>query len=376
VNNNSTADKGNPPCFEEKLDRGVFMAADMQGERVKLLFPYEEKKFASALDGGQKRDWGHSLINPDAFYSTTKGKGVKVCVIDTGIAKSHPDLSDNIKKTFNPYDKEWPEDRVGHGTHCAGIIGAIDNDIGVIGIAPECDLYIAKGLDNNGFGDWDKIAACIHWAVKEGADIINMSLGDSNEPPEIVHNAIKYAASKGVIIVAAAGNDPNSRPSKPTHNDLAYPARYPEVIAVAALDKKGNLAYFSHRSKFLKAIAPGVDIYSCYPPKNYAMLSGTSQAAPMVSGVLSLLKAAEKDGIKNYKDAIVKLSGISDNNKIVNISRGITAGVPGFANVLVQSLGEEVDCALDDEWMKKFENFDWDWEGGNFVSHSLGVYDE
>jgi len=136
------------------------------------------------------------------------------------------------------------------------------------------------------------------------------------------------------------------------------------------------MAYFSHRSKFLKAIAPGVDIYSCYPPKNYAMLSGTSQAAPMVSGVLSLLKAAEKDGIKNYKDAIVKLSGISDNNKIVNISRGITAGVPGFANVLVQSLGEEVDCALDDEWMKKFENFDWDWEGGNFVSHSLGVYDE
>lgn len=351
------------------------MAADVMGERVKLLLPYEEKKIASSLDNRQKQDWGHRLINPEAFYATTKGKDINVCVIDTGVAKSHPDLSANIKKTFNPYEQEWPEDRVGHGTHTAGIVAAIDNDIGVIGIAPECNLFIAKGLDDDGFGDWNKIAACIHWAVKEGADIINMSLGDPNEPPALVHEAIQYATSKGVIIVAAAGNDPNSRPSKPTNNDLAYPARYPEVIAVAALDKKGNMAYFSHRSKLLQIIAPGVDIYSTFPPKNYAMLSGTSQAAPIIAGVVALLRAAHPSEMSNYKDALVMLNQISKEHRISNIG-GISAGIPEFANASVQNMGEVVECSLDEETLNKFEHYDWEWEGDNFVSKNFGVYDE
>jgi subtilisin family serine protease len=352
------------------------MSADILSERIKLLLPYEEKRFAASLSTGQKKDWGYSLINPEAIYSKTKGKDINVCIIDTGIAKSHPDLAGNIKKTFNPYEKEWPEDRVGHGTHVAGIVGALDNSIGVIGIAPECNLFIAKGLDDNGFGDWEKIAACIQWAVKEGAHIINMSLGDPNEPPEIVHNAIKFAASKGVIVVAAAGNDPNSKPSKPTVKDLAYPARYEEVIAVAALDKKGNLAYFSHRGKLLSAIAPGVEIYSCYPPKNYALLSGTSQAAPMISGVLALLKASYPSEINNYKDAIAKLQDISKDNIVASAGRDLRIGVPKFANVSVQSIGEELNCYLDEETMENFEDFDWKWKGKKFISENLGVYDE
>jgi len=261
-------------------------------------------------------------------------------------------------------------------THCAGIIGAIDNDIGVIGIAPECNLFVAKGLDDNGFGDWEKIAACIQWAVNEGADIINMSLGDPNEPPEIVHNTIKFAVSKGVIIVAAAGNDPNSKPSKPTSNELAYPARYDEVIAVAALDKKGNIAYFSHRSKLLDFIAPGVDIYSCYPPKNYAMLSGTSQAAPMISGVLALLKAKNPEDIKTYKDAIFKLQEISKNHLIASAGIGLKVGVPEFANVSVESMGEKMIIELPDKIVKNLEDFDWQWKGGKFISENMGVYDE
>ena len=352
------------------------MSVNISSERIKLLFPYEEKRLASSLSSGQRKDWGYCLINPEAIYPQTKGKDINVCLIDTGAAKSHPDLAGNIKKTFNPYDQEWPEDRVGHGTHCAGIVGAIDNTIGIIGIAPECNLFIAKGLDDSGFGDWNKIAACIQWAVNEGAHIINMSLGDPNEPPEIVHNAIQFAVSKGVIVVAAAGNDPNSNPSSPTELDLSYPAKYEEVIAVAALDKQGNMAYFSQRSKLLSAIAPGVDIYSCFPPKGYALLTGTSQAAPMISGVLALLLARNPGTINSYKDALVKLREISKDQIIVNAGRDLRVGLPKFANVSVQSIGEKVECKLNPETIEKLENFDWKWQDGKFISENLGVYDE
>lgn len=339
-------------------------------DRIKLLPDFEVKNLATSLNSSQKLDWGRELIDAKDFYGKTKGKGIKVCVIDTGAPRNHPDLEGAIVDTFNPYENEYPLDRCGHGSHVAGTIGARDNNIGTIGIAPECELLIAKGLDDDGFGDWAKIGTCIQWAVHSGAQIINMSLGDPNEPPEIIKTAIQWAASKGVIIVAAAGNDPNSDSSHPTINDVSFPARYEECIAVAAMDKDKKLAFFSHRGKALDAVAPGVDIYSTYKNNNYAILTGTSQAAPIISGILALLMAYKPDSIKNYKDAIKELSLISKNQEIVAEYTGnYNVGVPSFANVSIQSMNDDSITELDKDIVKDLETFDWKWEGNTFSSN-------
>ncbi len=343
-------------------------------DKIKMLFPYKEKEFISSFSRGQRRDWSNTIIKSDTFFTKTKGAGIKVAIIDTGCAKTHPDLEGAIFDIFNPYSRSWPEDRVGHGTHVAGIIGARDNDIGVVGIAPECQLLIAKGLDDDGFGDWNKIVACIQWSVHQCADVINLSLGDMREPPQLVHETIKWAVGKGVIIIAAAGNDPNSTPSRPTKLDVAYPARYDEVISVAAIDKNGNLAYFSNRGKILNFLAPGVDIFSTYPLDKYAILTGSSQASPMISGICALLKAADKEKMKNYKDAIFSLNEISTkNDAIAKITKNYNIGIPSFSNISIQSIGEYVDEKFDEEIAKKLDTFDWKWTGNKMKSKSMDI---
>ena len=226
---------------------------------------------------GQISNWGNQLIHPEAIWRITKGRNINVCIIDTGCDDTHPDLKDNVTVKFDPYGGNG-DDHNFHGTHVASICGAIDNNFGVVGVAPECSLMIAKGLDDNGRGDWAKIAQCIQWATQNGAHIINMSLGSNNKPSQILHDAIKWATSKGVIVVAAAGNDPTARPDRFSNISTAYPAKYPEVIAVAATDPQGNLAYFSQGDEDVHTAAPGIDIYGCYRNHGYAKLTGTSQA--------------------------------------------------------------------------------------------------
>jgi subtilisin family serine protease len=606
--------------------------------KIKMLFPYEEKKIAIGLNSEEKSDWGRTLIRPDAIYIKTMGKGVKVCIIDTGISKNHPDLNGAIADVFNPYEKEFPYDQVGHGcvvpgtyiyttrfglsrieyiynhlsgkidrgedgsiikfvgdmgintiaydkeekicksgklthvhrlnyngnlyrvntgegdlrltpwhpiylgdgtirradelksgdhiivscnfpcdlelnhvidekiafqygkelneeeilnsgiiddislsgrkiilafasgyasvhgviedgrtflksseavrdkianlfkligvrvkyindgievgnifnfterrevrinnisiehydgflydltieghhnyyangfivsnTHVAGIIGARKNGLGIIGIAPECELYIAKGLDDDGCGEWPKIVACIQWAVKNSVDIINMSLGDTNEPPEFVHEAIRWASSKGILVIAAAGNDLNSTPENPTIEDVAFPARYDECIAVAATDKAGKLAYFSNRGSVLDIVAPGVDIYSTLPPNRYGVLSGSSQASPMIAGVCALLRSYNKAKMTTYKDAIFELQRLTDKDKgLIKIAKDCYIGVPNFANVSVYSMKEPIfkvsqcDNPHKSDIYRKLEKNDWHWnEEGNFVSELI-----
>lgn len=344
-------------------------------DKIKLLPDFEVKSLASSLSSDQKSDWGRELIGAKNFYGKTKGKGIRVCVIDTGAPKNHPDLAGAIVNTFNPYENEYPLDRCGHGSNVASIIGSRDNNIGTIGIAPECDLLIAKGLDDDGFGDWVKIGACIQWAVHNNAHIINMSLGDMNEPPGMIKSAIQWATSKGVIIVAAAGNDPNSDSTHPTPNDVSFPARYDECIAVGAIDKDKKLAFFSHRGKSLDAVAPGVDIYGCYKNNNYAVLTGTSQASPIISGVIALLMAYKPESIKNYKDAIRELAIIStDQNIVAEYTGNYTAGLPHFANVSAQSLNEDLQIELDPSVVECLETFDWKWDGSVFSSKAHDLH--
>ena len=216
-------------------------------------------------------------------------------------------------------------------THCAGIIAAVDNDQGVIGVAPESTLIPIKVLNNDGSGSYHAICKGLRTAIDMGADIISMSLGSSSEPPADVHNLLIEATQKGIIVIAAAGNDGGG---------VNYPAKYNEVIAVGALDKNGNIAHFSSRGGELKSVAPGVDIFSTIPVDAYGLMSGTSQACPFVAGLCALLLSYSRNTpgskpILNYVDMLKALDEVCDNGVYITTgnAKDWGFGVPTGQNI-------------------------------------------
>ena len=235
----------------------------------------------------QTQNWGMGLSSIQNVWQLTKGEEVVVAILDTGIAE-HVDLSECWTKesVFNCSDSDsWEDKSSGHGTHVAGIIAGSDNDFGVVGVAPNCKVIPIKVLNDDGSGSFETIAAGLKKAIELNVDIINMSLGSSTTPPQYIHDLIKLAVSQGIVVVAAAGNDANS---------VNYPARYDEVIAVAALDQNGSLATFTSKDETIDIVAPGVDIYSTHLNNEYCKMSGTSQASPFVAGICALIKSALK----------------------------------------------------------------------------------
>jgi subtilisin family serine protease len=242
----------------------------------------------------QTLPWGIDRIDADLVWDqnqdgivdddTNCGQGVKVAVLDTGINLRHPDLVDNIYGGFNAieHDNKLPQDTYGHGTHVAGIIAAVNNDIGVIGAAPKANLYAVKVMDINR-GYVSDLIDGLQWCIDNNMDVINMSLGLTEDVPEL-HEAIKAAYEKGIVIVAAAGNYGS--------NGLSYPAPYPEVIAVAAADNMDQIPYWSSQGEQVALTAPGQDIYSTFYGVTYKDLMGTSMACPHVTGAAALVLAS------------------------------------------------------------------------------------
>ncbi len=231
----------------------------------------------------QKLPWGIDKIDADLANGT--GAGVKVCVVDTGIDKDHPDLQKNIVGGKNFVAKgavvdptKWDDDN-GHGTHVAGTIAAVDNMVGVVGVAPQASLLAAKVLNRQGSGYISDIIAGIDYCVTSGADVVSMSLG-SNSDVQALHNAVDNAYANGVLLVAAAGNDYGGT--------VSYPAAYGSVVAVSATDSNNNLASFSNVGSQVELAAPGVNILSTWKDGGYNTISGTSMATPHVSGVAAL----------------------------------------------------------------------------------------
>ena len=230
-------------------------------------------------------DWGVSQVAaPVAWAAGNTGKGVKVAVIDTGIA-AHPDLT--IAGGVSLISRSYADDN-GHGTHVAGIIAAKDNEIGTVGVAPDAQLFAVKALDRKGSGTTSDVVAGIDWAISNDMDIINMSLG-STYYSEALELAVDKAYELGILVVAAAGNTGTADTSA---QNVDYPARFESVIAVAATDKDNLRAYFSSTGTEVEVSAPGVKIKSTYLNKGYATMSGTSMATPIVAGDLALLKQA------------------------------------------------------------------------------------
>ncbi|MFJ4560755.1 type VII secretion-associated serine protease mycosin [Streptomyces massasporeus] len=255
-------------------------------------------------DGIRAQQWALEAMHTEEAWQTTKGRGITVAVLDTGVQDDHPDLAGNVlpgkdlvRFGAQPGDRAWAR----HGTAMAGIIaghghGPGDAD-GVIGIAPEAKILPVRVILEDGDPSRAKarstrgnaLAEGIRWAADHGADVINLSLGDdsaSAHPEPSEDQAVQYALKKGVVVVASAGNGGE----KGDH--ISYPAAYPGVIAATAVDRAGTRASFSTRRWYATVSAPGVDVVIADPDHKYYEGWGTSAAAAFVSGAAALVKAA------------------------------------------------------------------------------------
>ncbi|MEG4249065.1 S8 family serine peptidase [Microcoleus sp. Pol10D4] len=256
-------------------------------------------------------NWALDVMNaPEVWNQNITGNGIVVAVVDSGVDYNHPDLDDNIWRNTgeiaengidddrngyiddirgwdfvasdnNPMDLDFD----GHGTHIAGAIAAERNDFGITGVAPNAKIMPVRVLDTFGYGELNNVAAGIRYAADNGANVINLSLGNEFYP-SLVNDAIEYANNKGSVVVIAAGNSGFSQPD--------YPARNADRlgIAVGSIDINGRMADTSNRAGSTPLdylVAPGVDIYSTTPYSTYDTLTGTSMATPQVAGVVALV---------------------------------------------------------------------------------------
>ena len=236
---------------------------------------------------GQTVPYGVTTVEADVTISDGQtGSGISVGILDTGVDPTHEDLADNMGQGIDCGGGDCTEsvadDDRSHGTHIAGIVGAVDNEVGVLGVAPEVTLHSVKVLGDDG-GTFETVAAGIEASADAGHSVQNMSFGGGDS--SLVRDAMQYAADKGVVMVAAAGNGS-------CEDCVIFPASAAETIAVSATDQNDELAEFSSTGPEIELAAPGVDCLSTVPGDSYGYASGTSMAAPHVSAAAAVLMAA------------------------------------------------------------------------------------
>ncbi|MBC6457974.1 type VII secretion-associated serine protease mycosin [Actinomadura sp. HBU206391] len=270
--------------------------------------------------------WPQQRLNFADVWDLTRGGGVTVAVVDSGVDASHPQLRGRVRT----YDvtKTGPQDCLGHGTRVAGIIAARDmrkENVAFIGVAPQAKLISVKmAVSSSGDNDPRWVADAIRRSADLGAKVINVSSQTPNYP--FLKAAVEYAQGKDALIVAAAGNLKDAKQTA----QQAYPASYPGVMAVGGINPNGSLADFSNSETHVTITAPGKDIISTWPNGAYFNESGTSWAAPYVAGTAALVRsyhpkltaAQVKDRIERTADGgTVKGTGAG----LVNPLRAVTA---------------------------------------------------
>lgn len=231
-----------------------------------------------------------------AWEQGATGQGVTIAFVDTGIALEHPDLKNNLVPGYNAITESTAaganQDNNGHGTEVAGVAAAEQNTVGIAGVAHQAKIMPVKAIGANGVGYDDDIAAGIIWAADHGARIINLSLGSENGPAasEILKRSVTYAYDKGCLLVAASGNYDQDRQENP---GVSYPASDQRVLAVTATDQEGKITSYSAVGPEVNLAAPGDNIltdgWSQLEGVGYTYASGTSLAAPFVSGEAALI---------------------------------------------------------------------------------------
>ena len=241
----------------------------------------------------QEIPWGIKRINAPAVWGRINYSNVRVAVLDTGINYDHPDLK-SVRNGYNAIDPSKPAlDDHGHGTHIAGTIAAVADGHGVAGVVPGIQLYSVKVLDSDGGGRISAVASGVEWAVKNGMNVLNMSI--SSRWDSAVDDMITAAYKAGITIVASAGN---------YGNQVRFPANMEETIAVGAIGTDDTVPEFSCRGRDLDFVAPGVDIYSTTKDGGWGNNTGTSMACPHVTGLAALAVAAGARGPEEVRTAL------------------------------------------------------------------------
>ena len=221
------------------------------------------------------RNWGIEQLGFDSVMARLTGIGQIGCICDTGLP-NHRDYLPMILDAANFSTDDSVDDGHGHSTHVAGIWNEI---------APDAKLLFAKVLANNGFGSSQRVAKGIDWCVAKGATVINLSLGSSTGDPTLLASIVAAKAA-GATVVAAAGNSGSGQDK----DNIGFPARWEQVLAVGSIDSDGGVSYFSSSGNTGDVMAPGGRILSTYLNNEYRIFSGTSMASPFVAGVTCLFR--------------------------------------------------------------------------------------
>jgi len=262
--------------------------------------------------------WALTTIQaPQAWDLTTGCSTISIAVLDTGVDTSHPDLSGKVVGNINYSSSGTVSDVYGHGTHVAGIAAAATNNgQGVAGLGYDSTILNVKVMGDDGVGTYSAVAYGIVWAADHGARVINMSLGGTSSSSTL-QDAVNYAWGKGVVLVAAAGNNGNSVPF--------YPAYFQNVIAVASTGPTDTLSPYSNYGDWVDVAAPGGSIWSTKPNNSYGSLSGTSMASPHVAGLGALVftRVSDTNGNGFLNDEVrACIQNNADNIGVTGIGSG------------------------------------------------------
>lgn len=276
-------------------------------------------------------DWGLLDLNIPELHQMTMGEGIKIGIVDSGKSE-HFETINNTVAAKNFTNSVSATDKNSHSTFISGIIAAEKNNDGIIGIAPKSKLYFAKAIDDGGTGDPANIVNAIRWLIEQQVDIINISAGMFFDFKPL-HEAVKEAYAKNIILIAACGNSGNR------YFDVAFPARYPEVIGVAAYDKNRQIAAFSSRGANVVCALPGVDMYSTYLDNQFCKNSGTSFSSPVLAGICALILSKHRNCPTNSTPCNTPLQ-MREHIKKYSISLG-EANAAGFGTIDVPRLFRE-----------------------------------
>ena len=321
-----------------------------------LLMPADKDGDYSYWNEGYQ--YMHDVVDTYGAWGATLGKDVRVAVLDSGVKYDHPDLTGRIVY------RDSNDDRYGHGTHVAGIIGAnINNGIGGAGIAPEVQIISIQVIDDNGQANYGDIVEGIYTAIDEGADVINLSLVGTGYS-WVLEKAVKAALEANICVVAAMGNA--------SMNQICYPAALDGVIGVVASDTDNTRAVYSNYGPWADIAAPGTKIYSTTNDGSFSLMDGTSMAAPVVSGVVALYKSVHPDATPEQIEAKMKATATKGGKDlgvgIINAAKmlsdkpqkpDILVTIPNEGGTLSMeygTLGSTVPC----ESKLDFDTADWD----------------
>ena len=244
-------------------------------------------------------------------FSNYTGKGVKIGFLDTGMDYNHPELAPNYKGGYDFISNDNdPMDDNGHGTHVAGILAAARDGTGIVGSAPDAEIYAIKVSDAKGRGSFSGLVKGINWSIENGMDIVTMSITGKGGSKALA-KAVETAYSQhGLVMVAAVGNG---------SGEVLYPAAYPQVIGVGSVTKDGALSSFSLTGSEVELVAPGSGIKSAAIGGGYRLSSGTSMATPLVTGAIALLLESDE---KAWKDTgMVNGDGAWTNDELREVLR-------------------------------------------------------